>query len=69
MHDLAENHDFALDEKMRRALIERIERGIYFFPMATKRSISAAHSEADVDATLESVGQVLSEFALPKSGH
>ncbi|MCI0622340.1 MAG: aspartate aminotransferase family protein [Acidobacteria bacterium] len=66
-HDLAGNHDFALDEKSRRALIER---GTYFFPMATKQcSISAAHSEADIDATLDSAGLVLAEFALAKSGN
>jgi glutamate-1-semialdehyde 2,1-aminomutase len=50
-HDLAENHDFAFDEEIRRDLIER---GIYFFPQATKQcSISAAHTEADIDVTLD----------------
>ncbi len=50
-HDLAKHHDFAFDEDMRRDLIEH---GIYFFPHAIKQcSISAAHTEADVQATLD----------------
>lgn len=56
-HDLAANHDFRRDEAMRRELIEQ---GIYVFPLATKQwSISAAHTEADIEATLEGVGGVL----------
>jgi len=52
-HDLASHHNFALDERFRRDLITR---GIYFFPLATKQcSISAAHTEEDIDATLEAV--------------
>jgi glutamate-1-semialdehyde 2,1-aminomutase len=50
-HDLAANHDFALDQKLRLALIRR---GVYFFPLAVKQcSISAAHTEADVEFTVE----------------
>lgn len=50
-HDIAEHHDFAADATMRRALIDS---GIYFFPLAIKQgSISAAHTEADIDATIE----------------
>jgi len=49
-HDLAANHDFALDEQMR---LEAISRGAYLFPLATKQcSISAAHTSADIDLTL-----------------
>lgn len=56
-HDLAEHNDFAFDEEMRRTLIER---GIYFFPQATKQcSISAAHTEKDVEVTLDQVKQSL----------
>src|SRR5438552_2966637 len=41
-HDLAAHHDFELDHSMRRQVIER---GVYFFPLATKQcSISFAHS-------------------------
>ncbi|MBM3737057.1 MAG: aspartate aminotransferase family protein [Acidobacteria bacterium] len=50
-HDLASHHDAATDESMRRALIED---GTYFFPLQTKQcSLSAAHTEAHVDATVE----------------
>jgi glutamate-1-semialdehyde 2,1-aminomutase len=56
-HDLAANHDFAFDERMRR---EAIDRGVYLFPLATKQySISAAHQEADIDLTLEVLEQSL----------
>ncbi|HKT13220.1 MAG TPA: aspartate aminotransferase family protein [Terriglobia bacterium] len=56
-HDLAANHDFALDATMRRELIER---GIYFFPLATKQcSISFAHTAEDIEATLESLEDTL----------
>jgi len=56
-HDLAEHHAFAADDRMRAALIER---GVYPFPLATKQwSISAAHTEADIDTTLEQVAAVL----------
>jgi glutamate-1-semialdehyde 2,1-aminomutase len=58
-HDLAGNHDFSRDEAMRRSLIER---GIYFFPLATKQcSISFAHSPQDIDVTLEQMEKVLSQ--------
>ena len=50
-HDLAEHHDFTADELLRQGLIER---GVYVFPLATKQwSISAAHSEADLEQTVE----------------
>ena len=56
-HDLARNHDFTFDEQVRRNLIER---GIYFFPQATKQcSISAAHTGKDIEVTLEQVEQSL----------
>jgi glutamate-1-semialdehyde 2,1-aminomutase len=50
-HDLAARHDFDLDRRCRRALIDR---GVYHFPLPAKQgSISAAHSEDDIDRTLE----------------
>ena len=50
-HDLAANHDFALDQKLRLALIRC---GVYFFPLAVKQcSISASHTEEDVAFTVE----------------
>jgi len=56
-HDLASHHDFTLDLRYRRALVER---GVYHFPIACKQgSISAAHTDADIDATLERTREVL----------
>ncbi len=56
-HDLARNHDFARDLTMRRRLIEK---GIYFFPVETKQcSISAAHTENDIDLTLRALDESL----------
>ncbi|HUQ92493.1 MAG TPA: aspartate aminotransferase family protein [Bryobacteraceae bacterium] len=50
-HDLASNHDFPLDESMRRSLIDG---GVYVFPIATKQcSISLAHTAADIQFTVE----------------
>lgn len=50
-HDLAEHHDAVLDYGLRQVLIAS---GIYTFPVVTKQySISAAHTPADIDLTLE----------------
>lgn len=50
-HDVAQHHDFAFDTRYRAALIEN---GIFHFPMPTKQgSISLAHTETDIDLTLE----------------
>ena len=59
-HDLVEHHAFAVDDRMR---AELIVTGIYPFPLATKQwSISAAHTEEDIDFTLEQVVQVFSRL-------
>jgi glutamate-1-semialdehyde 2,1-aminomutase len=56
-HDLARHHDFSRDLTMRRRLIEK---GIYFFPVETKQcSISAAHTEEDIDLTLRALDESL----------
>ena len=56
-HDLASNHDFEKDLDMRR---EMVERGVYFFPVATKQiSISAAHTEEDIAFSLECLDRTL----------
>ncbi len=56
-HDIAGHHDFPADTAMRRQLVND---GIYFFPLAVKQgSISSAHTEADIDATLERWGAAL----------
>jgi len=58
-HDLAQHHNFALDTKMRKNLIEQ---GVYFFPLAVKQcSISAAHNKEDVQFTLEQIQQALAK--------
>ncbi len=50
-HDIAAHHDFDFDTEFRRMLVTR---GIYVFPLATKQwSLSAAHSKADVEETLQ----------------
>ncbi|MDG3002631.1 aspartate aminotransferase family protein [Paludisphaera mucosa] len=55
--DLASNHDMARDLRYRKALIAR---GVYHFPLPTKQgSLSTAHTEADVDATLDATEAVL----------
>lgn len=56
-HDIAQHHDMARDTRYRKALIEQ---GVYHFPLPTKQgSISAAHTEADIDQTLEATRAVL----------
>lgn len=56
-YDLASHHDMALDVRYRKALIAR---GVYHFPLPTKQgSISAAHTEADIDFTLEATDAAL----------
>lgn len=57
-HDIATHHAMAFDIRYRRALIEG---GIYHFPLPTKQgSISAAHTEADIEHTLAVTTEVLS---------
>ena len=56
-HDLVANHDSELDEAYRKALIDH---GVFHFPVATKQgSLSLAHSEVDLDQTLERTHAVL----------
>ncbi len=58
--DLLQGHDSAFDLRYRRALIDR---GIYNFPVAAKQgSISFAHSESDIDQTLDALASVLKSF-------
>jgi glutamate-1-semialdehyde 2,1-aminomutase len=60
LHDILTSHNFALDLKIRKALIER---GIYHIPIACKQgSVSAAHSEEDIDKTLEISREVLGQM-------
>jgi glutamate-1-semialdehyde 2,1-aminomutase len=60
-HDLAQHHDFQFDTKIRRELIDS---GIYVFPLAVKQwSLSAAHTEHDVDLTVQRVADALKAIA------
>jgi glutamate-1-semialdehyde 2,1-aminomutase len=63
-HDIVENHNMELDVAYRHALIER---GIYQFPLATKQgSISAAHTETEIEITLDAVSKTLKSGLLNK---
>jgi glutamate-1-semialdehyde 2,1-aminomutase len=56
-HDILMNHNFDFDLKFRKALIGK---GIYFIPIACKQgSVSYAHTEEDIDKTLEAMWGVL----------
>lgn len=56
-HDIAGHHDFALDKQYR---IKLIEQGIFNFPMPIKQgSISFAHTNNDIDETLDKVKRVV----------
>ena len=56
-HDMLTNHDFDRDVALRRKLIAE---GVYFVPIATKQcSISAAHTEQDIDFMLDRFEHVL----------
>jgi glutamate-1-semialdehyde 2,1-aminomutase len=58
-HDILEHHNFANDLALRRALIHR---GIFFVPVATKQlSVSAAHTEQDIDLTIEQFDAAVTE--------
>lgn len=58
--DILDHHDAAFDARYRRALIER---GIYHFPVIVKQgSISFAHTEGDIDQTLEATDDALREL-------
>ena len=56
-HDVLEHHDFELDRRYRAALIAE---GIYHFPLAAKQgSVSAAHSDSDIEETLAVTSRVM----------
>ncbi|MBS1734985.1 MAG: hypothetical protein JSS98_00080 [Bacteroidetes bacterium] len=60
MHDILYNHDFELDLKYRRLLIEN---GIYQIPLPCKQnSISYSHTADDITKTLEITKKVLQKL-------
>jgi len=59
-HDILTNHDFDLDLRYRKKLIEE---GIFNFPAAIKQgSISYAHKEEDIYRTLEATENVINNL-------
>jgi glutamate-1-semialdehyde 2,1-aminomutase len=59
-HDIIKNHDFAFDKNYR---IKLIEKGIFNFPLPIKQgSISFAHTEKDIEITLEKTQDVVNEL-------
>jgi glutamate-1-semialdehyde 2,1-aminomutase len=60
LHDILMHHNFDFDLKLRKALIKK---GIYNIPIACKQSsVSYAHSEEDIDKTLEATWAVLKDI-------
>jgi glutamate-1-semialdehyde 2,1-aminomutase len=61
LHDIILGHNFDRDVALRRTLVER---GVFFIPIATKQcSISAAHTIADIDFTLEQLDASLAALS------
>ena len=59
-HDIAKHNNFALDKEYRQRLIQK---GVFNFPLPIKQgSISYAHTENDIDFTLEKTREVLLEL-------
>jgi glutamate-1-semialdehyde 2,1-aminomutase len=59
-HDVIEHNDVELDGQLRKKLLDS---GVYFFQLPMKQcSLSAAHTEADVDATLRAVESSLASI-------
>ncbi len=60
-HDILEHHDFDLDARLRHAFIQQ---GVYAFPLPCKQwSVSAAHSDADIDATLQAAHRAVASLS------
>lgn len=60
LHDVLEYHNFDFDVKYRRALIKN---GIYHIPIPAKQgSVSYAHSEADIDYTLDITSKIINKI-------
>ncbi len=57
IHDILYHHNFDLDLRLRKALIEQ---GIYHIPIACKQgSVSYAHSKEDINETLNRTSEIL----------
>ncbi len=65
-HDLAANHNYELDTAIRLALLNE---GVFFFPLATKQcSISAAHTDEDIEFTTQAIGRALTHTSIVAHG-
>jgi len=65
-HDILSNHDFNLDSEYRLALIQR---GIFHFPLPIKQgSISFAHTEEDIETTLDKTKDAIAAYTGKKPG-
>jgi glutamate-1-semialdehyde 2,1-aminomutase len=59
-HDVIEHNDVEMDRQLRKKLLDF---GVYFFQLPMKQcSLSAAHTEADVDATLRAMESSLASI-------
>jgi glutamate-1-semialdehyde 2,1-aminomutase len=66
-HDILTHHDFEFDKEYRRQLIEK---GIFNFPLPIKQtSISYAHTDNDIDITLEKTEEVMKSLLTHKKIH
>jgi glutamate-1-semialdehyde 2,1-aminomutase len=55
-HDLMTSHDFALDRRYRRALLER---GLYLFPLPCKQgALGTTHTRADIDKLVAATREI-----------
>jgi glutamate-1-semialdehyde 2,1-aminomutase len=55
-HDLMTSHDFALDHRYRRALLER---GLYLFPLPCKQgALGTTHTRADIDKLVAATREI-----------
>jgi glutamate-1-semialdehyde 2,1-aminomutase len=60
LHDILSTHNFEYDLKLRKALIQH---GVYHIPIPCKQgSVSCAHTEEDIDKTLEITREVLKQM-------
>lgn len=60
-HDILGNHDFDMDMRFR---LNMIKEGVYLFPGACKQgSVSAAHTDHDIERTLEIASRVVSRLS------
>lgn len=56
-HDVLTHHDFEKDARFR---LELINEGVYLFPAPCKQaSVSSAHTDADIEKTLNAVDRIL----------